>query len=57
MFSVNNIVKIINYKQASMYIKHGVKPIDLYYTDVLVFVFDRDETREVYDKWCKYELN
>ena len=50
-------IKIVNYKQASMYIKYGVKPIDLYYTDTLVFVFNRNETKEVYDKWCKYELN
>lgn len=50
-------IKIVNYKQASMYIKQGIKPIDLYYTDTLVFVFNRNETKEVYDKWCKYELN
>lgn len=53
----NGTIAIVNYKQASMYIKHGVKPIDLYYDGVLVFVFNRDETKEVYDKWCKYELN
>lgn len=52
-----NIIKIVNYKQASMYIKYGIKPIDLYYTDTLVFIFNRNETKEVYDKWCKYELN
>lgn len=51
------VVNIVNYRQASLYIKNGVKPIDLKYTDRLVFVFDKNETSKVYDLWCKYELN
>lgn len=52
----NSEIRIVNYKQASMYIKHGVQPRELFYDNVLVFVFNREETKEVYDKWCKYEL-
>ena len=52
-----NEVKIVNTKQAGMYIKHGLKPIDLYWGyNTLVFVFDRNETKELYDLWCKHEL-
>lgn len=55
---MNKTIEIVNVKQASMYIKNGVKPIDLYYgRDRLVFLFNKEETREVYDKWCKYTLN
>lgn len=49
-------VRIVNIKQACAYIKYGVQPIRVEYTDRLVFVFDREEQREAYDKWCKYEI-
>jgi len=52
-----NTVRIVNTKQAGKYIYHKVPLIDLYYSvETLVFVFNRDDTKEVYDKWCKHEL-
>lgn len=51
-------IDIVNVRQAGLYIKNGVKPIDIYWGyDKLVFKFVREETKEVYDKWCRYELN
>lgn len=53
-------VRIVNTRQATMYIKHGADLLRLYVdtnTDKLVFVFDREKTLNLYDKWCKYELN
>lgn len=54
---MNNVVKIVNLKQVGLYIKNGIKPIDIEYTDRLVFIFNKDETKEVFDKWCNYKLN
>lgn len=53
---MNKEVRIINMKQACMYVKNGLQPIRLEYTDRMVFVFDRAEATEYYDKWCKHEL-
>lgn len=53
---MNEVVNIVNFKQACKYIEHGVKPIDLYYTNRLVFVFDKKQTTELFNKWRKYEL-
>lgn len=53
---MKEIVKIINPKQAGLYIKHGIKPIDMVYTDVLVFIFDKEETNKLYQLWLKHEL-
>ena len=50
-------VKIVNYLQAAMYIKHGVKPIDMDYTNKIVFIFDAENTKEVWEKWKRKELN
>ncbi|MDD4643534.1 MAG: hypothetical protein PHW90_00645 [Bacilli bacterium] len=54
-------IKIINLIQAKRYIKNGVMPIRLeiskytakptYDDDVLVFVFNKEDTVEVWEKW------
>ena len=50
-------VNIVNYLQAGMYIKNGVKPIDVEYTNRIVFIFNAYDTKEVWDKWRRRELN
>lgn len=51
-------IKIVNLIQASLYIKHGLKPIDIYWghNDRLIFLFKKDETKPLFDLWCKHEL-
>jgi hypothetical protein len=50
-------VNILNTKQAGLYIKNGVKPVDLYWNEgYLVFVFSKDDTRELYTKWLNRTL-
>lgn len=52
-----NTVRILNPKQAGLYVKHGVKPIDLIYTDALVFIFEKNEvTSDLHRKWLNREL-
>lgn len=62
-YSANEAVRIINPKQSLLYIKSGVYPIDIYTSidertnnAVLVMIFLKEETAEVYKKWCNYEL-
>ena len=56
-FIMSNVVKIINMKQAHLYIKHHVKPIDVFDSEgKLVFVFDKEKTKDLFTKWCNYEL-
>ena len=49
-------VKIVNLDQVSKYIQHGIKPVDIQYTNRLVFVFDKEQTKDVFKKWRNYEL-
>ena len=49
-------IKIPNLLQAFKYWINGVSPIDVIYTDRLVLVFERKNTKNVFDKWCKKEL-
>lgn len=62
-YSANEVVRIINQKQCLLYIKSGIYPIDIYTSidertnnAVLVMIFSKEETTEVYKKWCNYEL-
>lgn len=52
----NKTVKVVNIKQASKYIENGAKPTNVYYTNRIVFEFDKKETEDLFNKWVKYEL-
>lgn len=51
-------VKIVNMLQVSKYIKNGVQPlrVEVGKGDNLVFIFSKEETRELYIKWLHREL-
>ena len=58
------VVRIVNPKQYLLYIKNNVYPIDLYASidektnnSILAMVFLKNDTTEVYKKWCNYELD
>ena len=59
----HEVVRIANREQYTRYIKNGVFPIDVYPSidektnkDILAMVFLREDTKEVYKKWCSYEF-
>lgn len=52
-----DLITIYNYTQAKTYMKHGAKPKDVVYgRDAIGFIFSKEETQELYDKWCRFEL-
>lgn len=58
------VVRIVNMKQCLLYIKSGVYPIDIYTSidektnqAILAMVFLKEDTTEVYKKWCNYDLS
>ena len=56
-YDVEDTVKIVNTRQAGLYVKHNVPLIDLFWSkDTLVFVFDREQSKIAYDLWCKHQL-
>lgn len=54
-YDPNEVIKILNCTQAGFYWANGVCPVDCYlgYNKKIVFLFYREETKEVYDLWCK----
>ena len=62
-YSIHEVVRIVNPKQYLLNIKNGVYPIDMYTsidedTDniILAVVFLKEDTTDVYKKWCNHEL-
>lgn len=57
-YEVEDTVRIVNTRQAGLYVKNNVPLVDLFWSrDTLVFVFDREQSKTAYDLWCKHELN
>lgn len=59
----DDIVRIGNIYQSMAYISNGANPIDIYTSrnrktgePILIFVFDRNDTKQLYDLWCRHEL-
>ena len=62
-YSIHEVVRIVNPKQYLLYIKNGVYPIDMSTSIdedtnniILAVVFLKEDTTEVYKKWCNHEL-
>lgn len=63
-YDPNKSIRIINMQQLAAYMANGIELLDLYasrdYTTnkpILVGIVDREESKELYDLWCKHELN
>jgi hypothetical protein len=59
-YKPKDVVRILNIYQATYYISRGVFPVDLYSSadyrtgdPRLVFLFNRKDSRDVYDAWCR----
>lgn len=57
-YSVENTVRIVRWKQVVFYMNKGIVPKDIFVSidrktgeDILVFLFDKDESRETYYEW------
>lgn len=62
-YAIQDVVRILNPKQQLLYIKSGLKLLDLYVSvdkktdkDVLVMIFSKEESYPLYQKWCDHEL-
>ena len=61
-YTEKEVCRIINPLQAKMHIKNRVYPIDIYTSfdmngnDIIVYIFLRKDTQDVYKKWINYEL-
>lgn len=54
---MREIVKIVNSLQAERYMKNGLNPIKVYWNvDKIVYEFDKEASKPLFDAWRKFEL-
>lgn len=58
-----DVIRIVNIYQAMAYLSNGAEVIDIYTSQdkdtkkpILIFVFNRNDTKPLFDLWCKHEL-
>ncbi len=59
-YKPSEVIRIPDRWQSYQYMKHGATPVDIYIDfakDNLVMVFLKSETKELYEKWRRYELS
>lgn len=63
-YKYNEVVRICNVKQQIFYLSSSVYPIDIYtsYDDkndrkIIVMIFEKDKTKELYQKWLNYDVD
>ena len=63
-YKYNEVVRICNVKQQIFYLSSCVYPIDIYtsYDDkndrkIIVMIFEKDKTKELYQKWLNYDVD
>ena len=62
-YSLKDVVRVVDPKQQMLFCKHMAYPVDMYVTkdlysdkDILVMLFNKEETRELYIMWKNHEL-
>ena len=61
-YYVNEVVRIVNPKQMRFYVSNGIYPIDMYVSEddwdnqIVVYIFLREETQDLYQKWINHDL-
>ena len=61
-YNTHEVVRIVNPKQRDLYIKHRVYPIDMYPSvneegkDIIVYIFLKEETKDLFQKWIDHTL-
>ena len=63
-YTEKDIIRIYNRDQQTFYVDSGVYPIDLYTSyapknnrKIIVMIFNRNDTKNVYQNWMSYTSN
>lgn len=63
-YKQNEVVRICNVKQQIFYMSNQVYPVDIYVSfdekndrKIIVMIFEKDKTKELYQKWLNYDVD
>jgi len=61
-YYTHEVARIVNLKQMRFYVSKGVYPIDMYSSldewdnTIIVYIFLKEETQDLYQKWLNHDL-
>jgi len=62
-YLASEAIRILDPYQAALYWNNGLEPLEIYPSRdfktgkaLIVYVFKREDTKELFDLWCKKEL-
>lgn len=63
-YTEKEVVRIYNREQQTFYVNSEVYPIDIYTSyapknnrKIIVMIFNKSDTKEIYQKWLNYDVN
>ena len=63
-YTLKEVNRICNVKQQIYYMNSGVYPIDVYTSideksnrNIIVMIFEKSKTKELYERWCNHDTN
>lgn len=63
-YTEKEVVRIYNREQQTFYVDSEVYPIDIYTSyapknnrKIIVMIFNKSDTKEIYQKWLNYDVN
>ncbi len=61
-YNIRDVARVPDRKLQILYIKHGLRPIDIYVSmdndgrDIMVMLFSREESKDLYQMWLNHTL-
>lgn len=62
-YYAKDVVRILDPYQSAVYWASGLEPVDIYSSRdfktnkaVIVYVFDREKSKNLFDLWCRHKL-
>ncbi len=61
-YNIRDIARVPDRRLQTLYIKHGLRPVDIYVSmdndgrDIMVMLFNREESKDLYQMWLDHTL-
>ena len=61
-YNIRDLARVPDRRLQMLYIKHGLRPIDIYVSmdndgrDIMVMLFHREESKDLYQMWLDHTL-
>lgn len=61
-YNIKDLARVPDRRLQLLYVKHGLRPVDIYVSmdndgrDIMVMLFNREESKDLYKMWLNHTL-